>query len=93
MAVEKQTVDCGESLVISNAANLHKQFSEAMEQSTKIELVCESVSKVDTAGLQVLIALSQELEKVNGELIWKDPSDTVVKAITTLGLTPYLSIN
>ena len=93
MAGKEASVKCGEALTIANAADLHAQLSKALEESSVIELVADSVEKVDTAGLQLLVALSRELEKVDGKMVWKEPSDVLLQAATTLGLTPYLAID
>ena len=93
MATEQASIECGEALTIAHAANLHGQLTKALETSSTVELVAESIEKVDTAGLQLIVALSQELEKADGKIIWKKPSDVLVQAVSTLGLAPYLVID
>ena len=93
MASQAAVVQCGQALTIANAADLHTKLKEAVESSSDIELVADGVDKVDTAGLQLMVALSREIEKVNGTLVWKNPSEVLVQAVNTLGLRPYLAIN
>jgi anti-anti-sigma factor len=93
MTDNKASVNCGEALNISNAANLYDQLQKALEKSSAIELDAASVEKVDTAGLQVIVALGRELEKSGGSIVWKNPSDTLMQAATTLGLKPFLAIS
>lgn len=88
-----QTVDCGEALTIAKSAELHEKLNEALAESSSIELLASSVEKVDTAGLQLIASLSRELERVNGSITWKNPSDVLVQAAKTLGLTSYIAIN
>ena len=93
MASQAAVVQCVQALTIANAADLHTKLKEAVESSSDIELVADGVDKVDTAGLQLMVALSREIEKVNGTLVWKNPSEVLVQAVNTLGLRPYLAIN
>jgi len=93
MDSKKATVKCGNALTIANVADLHSKITSVLEISSIIELDAQEVEKVDTAGLQLLVALSQELEKSDGHLLWKAPSDTLNEAIKITGMTPYLAIN
>lgn len=90
MAGKKTSVDCGEAMTIAQSAELHQKLKAALEDSSSIELKADAVEKVDTAGLQLIIALEHEIEKVSGKLSWKDPSDTLKQAATTLGLAERL---
>ena len=93
MASKKVTVKCGEALTIANVADLHSRLTKALDKSSTIELDTHEVEKVDTAGLQLLVALNQELEKSSGHLTWKNPSDALSEAIQTTGMAPYLTFN
>jgi anti-anti-sigma factor len=93
MADNTASISCGEALTIANAANLHEQLQKALAKNSTIELEASTVEKVDTAGLQVIVALSRELEKSGGNIVWKNPSEKVVHAVSTLGLNPFLAMN
>lgn len=93
MTVKKTTVECGEALTIANVADLHGKFTKALEESSTVELDAKAVEKVDTAGLQLLVALNTELEKCDGKLLWSSPSDTLVQSVATLGLGSVLPFN
>lgn len=90
MATKKATVNCGEALTISNVADLHAKLTSALESSSTIELDVHEVEKVDTAGLQLLVALYSELDKSDGDLTWKAPSEAFKEAVAVTGMTPYL---
>ncbi|MGH1438801.1 MAG: STAS domain-containing protein [Cellvibrionaceae bacterium] len=92
MATKKATVKCGEALTISNVADLHTKLTSALESSSNIELDVHEVEKVDTAGLQLLVALHNELEKSDGNLTWKAPSEAFTEAVAVTGMTPYLTL-
>ncbi|ODS23974.1 hypothetical protein AB835_06070 [Candidatus Endobugula sertula] len=86
-------IDCGDALTIANVAAIHHKIQEALKNSSNIELAASDVEKVDTAGLQVFVALQKEVEKTHGQLIWKNPSDALRKAADTLGLTKCISLD
>ena len=93
MAAHKASVQCGEALTIAQAVEFHQKLKTAMDEGSTIELDASGVEKVDTAGLQLVVGLQRELDKVGGKLVWKQPSDVVKQAAVTLGLADRLSIN
>ncbi len=92
MATKKATVKCGEALTINNVANLHDSFTKALEKSSTIELDLKSIDKVDTAGLQLLLALRQEVEKSSGKLIYKTPSESLIQVAELTGMAVHLNM-
>lgn len=92
MAAKKITVECGESLAINSVADLYGKLSKALETSSTIELDTSGVEKVDTAGLQLLVALEHEVEKSSGKVSYKNPSEALQQAVVTMGLNSHLTI-
>ena len=90
MAAKKKTVNCGDTLTIAQAADLHQQLRQAMEASSTVEVVADKIEKVDTAGLQLIIAALREIEKAGGHMVWKQPSPVLLDAANTLGMTSSL---
>lgn len=86
------TIDCGEALTIANVASLHAQFVAALEKTSSIEVNAAKVEKVDTAGLQLLVAVNHELHKSDNSLIWKSASDVLTESISTCGLSSEITI-
>ncbi len=93
MTAKATVVDCGDALTISHATELHQKILAALEDSSEIKLTADAVEKVDTAGLQVIVALSSELKKVDGSLSWDKPSEALVQAANTLGLTSHMAFD
>ena len=93
MADSKETINCGEALTIAHVATINQQLRKALEKSSTIEVVADAVEKVDTAGLQLFVALFKELEKVGGHVVWRSPSNVLTDAAATLGLTSYLAFD
>jgi len=60
---------CKEFLTSHNAKELESMFNEAMEkQKSEIILDCEAMSFVDSAGLELLVAMDEKLKKRGGVL-------------------------
>jgi anti-anti-sigma factor len=89
----KTTFSCGEALDIVHAIALHNRLQKSLSKSSTIELKADKVEKADTAGLQLMLSLSQEVQKTSGELIWKNPSPALIKAAHLLGLDKPLNLN
>lgn len=88
----KTSFSCGGLLDITVAVNLQNRLRKSLEKSSTIELKAESVKKADTAGLQLFVALSREVENTGGRLIWKQPSEELIKAASLLGLDDTLGL-
>lgn len=88
----KTTFSCGEALDIQNAAGLLQRLQKSMQKSLTIELKADSVVKADTAGLQLFVSLKKELDGLGGDLIWKKPSDDLLKSAELLGLSEKIGL-
>lgn len=93
MGSDTTTVDCGDALTVANAANIHQKLQAALNDSSAINLKADKVEKVDTAGLQLFVALSKEAERVGGQITWQQPSDALKQAAVTLGLTQSIGLH
>lgn len=88
----KTTFSCGEHLDIAEAANLHSRLQKALTKSANIELKADAVQKVDTAGLQLFVALAREVAQTGGSLHWKKPSQVLMDTAKQLGLDGELGL-
>lgn len=93
MAQEKTSVNCGETLTIAHAMQLHQKLRKALDKSSHVELIANAITKVDTAGLQLLVSLLHEIDKIHGSITWKEPSPELIDAADIMGLTPHLAFN
>ena len=89
----KTTFSCGDALDIVHAIALHGRLLKSLAKSSTIELKASKVEKADTAGLQLMISLSEEIKKTGGNLIWKNPSPALIKAAKLLGVSQQLKLN
>jgi len=93
MSSGSSTIDCGSALTVANAADMHQKLQAALNESSTISLKADDVDKVDTAGLQLFVALSKEAEKVGGQIVWQQPSQALKDAAKTLGLAKSINLD
>lgn len=89
---EKTTVSLGTALDIMHAAGLKDRLVASLEKKPNIVLISDKVERVDTAGLQLLYAFKQEVETKQKQLSWQKPSDALLHASESLGMTDALGI-
>ncbi|WP_020407297.1 STAS domain-containing protein [Hahella ganghwensis] len=73
------------SLTIANVEALHEQL-QAPEYEKKVQFDASNVEVVDTAGLQLLLAVQRRLSANGGIIDWKAGSDALGQAIKAAGL-------
>lgn len=88
----KTTFSCGEHLDIKEVANLYERLQKSLARSSNIELKADAVERVDTAGLQLFVALAREVVQTGGGLTWKKPSQALLDTATQLGLSRELGL-
>ena len=86
----KTTFSCGKELHVNHVLNLHRRLQKSLQKSRFIELKANLVEKVDSAGLQLLVALAQEIERSGGKLVCQKPSEILIDAISISGLSASL---
>lgn len=90
---ESTSFSCGDALDISHAAALHSRLERALQKANIIELKADSVEKIDTAGLQLILSIKKELENSGGSIVWKKPSEKLLSAAKLLGLYQQLGFD
>lgn len=89
----KTSFSCGEALDIAHAAALQARLEKSLQKSSTIELKADAVEKVDTAGLQLIVAVKKEAQASGGNIIWKKPSEKLLTSAKSLGLSQHLGLN
>jgi anti-anti-sigma regulatory factor len=89
---DKTTVSLGSALDIMHASGLKERLEGALKKKALIVLIGDKVERADTAGLQLLYAFKQEVEKQSKQLNWQKPSDVLLTACANLGMTESLGI-
>ena len=64
----KTSFSCGEQLDIPAVSSMQARMKKSLQKSSTIELKADAVTKADTAGLQLLLALPREVANTGGSL-------------------------
>ena len=75
------------SLTIAEAEAMHLQLSQILNANVDITIEAEALSRVDTAGTQLIYAFVKEAKNRSLSLTWKSKSDALAECAATLGLT------
>nr|WP_269783482.1 STAS domain-containing protein [Marinibactrum halimedae] len=84
---------CGESLDIHQVSELYEALGELFGDKKEIEIEAKKVSRVDTAGLQLFIAFQKKLSESGGKLLWRQPSDNLLKSAHLLGVEVWIGLD
>jgi anti-sigma B factor antagonist len=72
-----RVVDLDGELTIQTAAEQCPPLLAALAKSNRLEIGLAGVTELDTAGLQILLAVRREAERLGGGVEFRDPSDPV----------------
>jgi len=75
------------SLGIAEAETLYQRLLEMLDAQVDVCIESETLSRVDTAGVQLLYAFIKEAETRSVKVIWKSVSDALKETAATLGLS------
>lgn len=79
-------VRLGESLDIASAVEARNRLLQVSQSSPHLDLDLSSLSDIDTAGIQILLALVQERTRRGAHTRMVHPSQPVLDAFGLLGL-------
>lgn len=84
-----------ENLTISKAHALHDEFEALLNAETAEEIVvyADKVSRADTAGLQLMLAVVKLGKERQMGMVWTKPSDTLIDVAHALGLKEALGLH
>lgn len=88
----KTRIKFGSCLDVANASDLKKGLAKLLRRKPPFELDASNVERVDTAGLQVLLAFKSEMAKREIDLHWQAVSDPLRSAADMLGLSGELGL-
>jgi len=71
---------------IASAEKTHVSFENVLEQGVGIELMGANVSKLDTAGVQLLTCFFAAARSQHLAIGWSGVSDTILETFTFLNL-------
>jgi phospholipid transport system transporter-binding protein len=77
---------------LREAVALKAQLLERLDQSGNVQIDGGGVEKIDTAGIQLLLAFSRQLGESHRTLAWKAVGPELHRAATQLGLAQALGL-
>ncbi|WP_036231965.1 STAS domain-containing protein [Marinobacterium litorale] len=86
------SIELPSELCISEVESLKLQLLEALSQAEDVDLDGAGVERIDTAGIQLLVALSKLVETQGGCMQWRQASSTLVEAASELGAGDQLNL-
>ena len=77
---------------LREAVAMKGQLLERLDQAGDVEIDAGRVEKIDTAGLQLLVAFSRQLRESHRTLAWKAVAPELTRAAAQLGLADTLGL-
>lgn len=85
-------VDLGSTLTIQHAGELHEKLKLSLAMFDEIEINASDVSAIDTASLQLLVALKKDAANLQKQVNIIYPSPRFVESAQLLGLLEILEV-
>ena len=91
----REEIALPENLTIAKIQAFHETLEAMVDNSSCDEYLMQSnaVSRVDTSGVQLLYAFVLAAHERKIKVTWDEPSDTLMTAVTTLGVKDALGIH
>jgi len=89
---KKQTLVLSPVLVINNAKALLNECSQIIKNDQDISIDASAVEMIDTAILQILLAMTIKVKSSNHKVHWINPSDIFISNASLLGLSKPFGI-
>ena len=86
------TIECGEVLDISMAANFYNQL-KAVSDDSEVNIKDADLVRIDASCLQVLIAFSQYAADHNITINWQPGTDVVKEAAQLIGVKELIKFS
>lgn len=90
---DQTIIHCGESLTLDTIHDQFDNFKKALEQKKPIVLEAQSVNRIGTGSLQLILSLILTLKKENISFKWQGVSDSFKDKANILGFSKDLNIS
>lgn len=80
------------TLSIQNVAKLHEKLKKVLSANDLIEINASDVASIDTASLQLLVALKKDAVKLQKTVIFDSPSPRFIESAKLLDLLGILDV-
>lgn len=81
------------TLTIQNVVKLYEKLKKSYSAYNAIEIDASCVSSIDTATLQLLVALKRDAIKEQKKVVFAAPSTRFIEAANLLGLLEILNVD
>lgn len=85
-------LDLPAEITIQNVTQLKADWQMLIGQMPLLTIDAAAVQRIDTAGVQLLLAFVQEAEAKQSTIKWKDCPDPMLEVVDLLGLRQGLGI-
>lgn len=90
---KKISVSCGKELDIAHVTHLKERFSEAFDKApSTLNVKADSVERVDSAGLQLLLAAKKQCGILGCDFVLSKASESIVSMAKVLGINNKLGL-
>jgi len=86
------TVELPANLTISTAEALHEKWEPLLLGDGDVSIDGANVERTDTAGLQLLLAFKDALQKRNLSFTWQSSSSVLIEAADQIGMGKLLEL-
>jgi len=91
--VAESIINLDATLTIQHVVALHEKLKKSYSANNAIEINASQVSSIDTASLQLLVALKKDAVKQQKEVVFAAPSLRFIESAGLLGLLEILDID
>ncbi|MFT4720578.1 MAG: phospholipid transport system transporter-binding protein [Candidatus Azotimanducaceae bacterium] len=78
---------------ISAAEAVHQQLEDAMSQGKAVVLQAAAVTRLDTTGVQMLLAFFKEAKATDLDVSWEEPSSVIIQVCESLQLSEHVGLD
>ncbi len=89
----KNTLVLPANLQIANVTEWRAKVLQALETGKDVTLKAQETVRIDTAGLQLLLALQRGVQQKGKRLKWENVNDELEKCIALLGAKSLLIVS
>ncbi|MEY4505243.1 MAG: hypothetical protein RL154_1540 [Pseudomonadota bacterium] len=88
---ETLTIIIEDELTIYQVENIKKEILKNFDSVNKVSININEVTKIDSAGFQLLVSLKQTCKTLNKDFIVSDLSNQTIKFLQLFGCANYLA--
>lgn len=91
--ISNQTLVLNPVLIINDAKELSQDFNQLLQNNGDISIDASAVEMIDTAILQLLLAVTNKAKVSKQKIQWLKPSESFTSSVTLLGLSEALGLS